>query len=120
MNGYSALEHNSLVRVVPLGRKNIILRIAGAIAERDHAISISNIGKVSMPAGCEQYIRLFDVFVSTNILQLCLCSFGEDLTLSFSSAFRNTVVQKDFSRSLTEMGIPVEITTNRPEEEVRP
>lgn len=120
MNGYSAIEHNALVRVVPLGLKNIILRIAGAIAEHDHTISISNIGKVSMPAGCERYIRLFDVFVSTNILQLCLCSFGEDLTLSFSSAFRNTDVQKDFFRFLTGMGIPVEITTNRPEEEVRP
>ena len=120
MNGYSAIEHNALVRVVPLGLKNIILRIAGAIAEGDHTIAVSNVGKVEMPSACAPYIRLFDVFVSTNTLQLCLCSYGENLTLSFSSAFRSTDVQKDFFRALAAMDIPVEVTANRPEEEVKP
>ena len=49
----------------------------------------------------------------------CVCSFGSQLTVSFTSAFRSTNVQKNFFRQLTQAGIPVEIQSNKLEDDLR-
>lgn len=121
LNSLAALEHNYFIRAVPLAIKDVVLRTADHFAEKNHTAALSNIGRVTMPAELCPYIRLFDVFVSTYGLQLCLCSFGDNLTLSFTSAFVSTEIQKNFFRALTDLGIPVEITASpleEPEEEV--
>lgn len=65
-----------------------------------------------MPPQMAPYIRLFDVLSSTPKLQLCICSFGDTLTVSFTSAFIATDIQRNFIRSLTEKGIAAEIRSN--------
>lgn len=112
MNGFSAIEHNAIVRIVPLFLKNIIMRVAGKMNEIQATASMSNIGKVKMPEGFEKYIRIFDVFISTTKVQMCMCSYGDSMTLSFSSAFRDTDIQKDFFRALADMGIDITAASN--------
>ena len=41
-----------------------------------------------------------------------VCSYGDELTFTFSSLLKDTSVQKVFFRSLAEDGIDVEIETN--------
>ena len=113
MNELAALEHNLIARAVPLAFKDVSLRIANRLSERGITAALSNVGRISMPAGMEEYIRLFDVFTSTNRLQLCLCSFGDRLVLSFSSTFAGVDVQRRFFRRLAQLGIDIEITTNQ-------
>lgn len=115
MNGFSSIERNAFARVTPLFIKNIVMRTAGKVNEVETTASISNIGQVKMPDGFEKYIRIFDVFISTIKTQMCLCSFGKYITLSFSSAFRDADIQKDFFRTLSDMGVKIEITANNPE-----
>lgn len=113
MNSFIKVEKNPFARIAPLPFKNFVLGIAGKINSRKHTVSLSNIGKVSMPEEFFPYIRLFDVFVSTEKTQICMCSFKDNMTVSFTSAFESTEVEKNFFRTLTSMGINVTVSTNR-------
>ena len=104
---------------IPLVIKDFILWSADAISESYMAGSISNIGKIDLPDAAKPFVKRFDVFVSTEKLQACICSYGSELTVSFTSAFFSTNVQKNFFRQLTQAGIPVEIQSNKLEADLR-
>jgi len=70
-----------------------------------------------MPEEIKPFIYSFDIFVSTNKLQACLCSFENQLRISFTSAFISTEIQRNFFKTLTDMGIPVVIESNITDEE---
>lgn len=113
MNALAAIEHNVFVRPVPRIIKDVVLKGANWATDRGISAALSNVGKVEMPKELCQYIRLFDVFVSTKRMQICMCSFGETLTVSFSSAFECSEVQMNFFRRLSGMGIPITIAANQ-------
>lgn len=97
--------------------KNLALRIAYIIAAKNHTSTLSNVGIVNMPDEIKPYIRSFDVFVSTDKLQACLCTYENKLRISFTSAFVSTEIQRRFFRTLTDMGISVVIESNMVDEE---
>jgi hypothetical protein len=109
---YSALENNPLIRAVPLLIKIPFLAISGLLAEGEDTAAFSNTGRISMPQAAGGYIRLFDVFISTKRPQMCLCSFEDTLAVSVSSPLADTGIQRRFFRSITEMGISVQIVSN--------
>lgn len=117
MNSLSSLEHNIFARVTPLVVKDIILKWAYDLSAAENTAALSNVGKVAMPPEFAPYIRLFDVFVSTKKVQICMCSYGDNLTISFTSPFTSTEIQKNFFRTLTSMGIEVEIAANKIDDE---
>ena len=112
INDFIKIERNAAVRIVPLPLKDIVLRQAGRINQREATSSLSNIGRTDIPPELKPYIRLFDVICSTDRTQLCLCSCGDLLTACFSSVFESTEVQKNFFRTFTELGISAEISSN--------
>ncbi len=112
MNALSRAEHNFAARAVPLVLKDCILRIANWKDQGTITASLSNIGRVQMPPEADPFIRRFDVFVSAPKLSVCVCSYGGELTVSFTSAFRSTNVPMRFFRILTGAGLPVEIQSN--------
>lgn len=112
INKYAKLENNPFVKAVPLALKTLLLKIAGWHADRQDTVALSNIGKISMPEPAREYIRFFDVFLSTKRPQLCVCSFGDTLTLSVSSPFKSTDLQRLFFRHLSAIGAEVQIATN--------
>ena len=79
MNRLAALEHNPVIRVMPLAVKDPVLRLSGWIAARGETTSLSNLGRITMPAACAPFIRAFDVFISARRLQMCMCSYGDRL-----------------------------------------
>lgn len=117
MNTYTAIEHNVLARIVPLPLKDIVLHISGSFSNREITGALSNVGVVSMPKELSCYIRLFDVFTATNRLQICMCTYQNNMVISFTSPFVSCDIEKHFFRSLTEMGISVELAANRLGEE---
>lgn len=108
----SALEHNAFMRVVPLLLKDFVLRIAHVINNRGITAALSNIGKVTICKELEPYIQVFDCFTSANRPQICMCSFGDRLEISFASPFVSTDIQKNFFRMLTAEGVEVTVTSN--------
>ncbi|WP_040198253.1 hypothetical protein [Candidatus Soleaferrea massiliensis] len=117
LNELFAIEKNPFARIAPLALKDLCLKIAHDYTNREITAAFSNIGKVDMPEALREYIRLFDVFVSTDRLQICMCSFEENLTLSFTSPFVGADVQRRFFRTLTTLGVPVEVVTSRLDQE---
>lgn len=113
-----SLEHNVFARFTPLAVKDFFMRIGYHYSMEEVTGSFSNMGSIKMPEALIPYIEMFEVFVSTDYLQICTCSFGDLLTLSFSSAFVSTEVQKNFFRRLTQLDIPVVIASNLVEETV--
>ncbi len=49
---------------------------------------------------------------STRILNLCICSYEDQLVLSFTSVNSETDIQRNFFRQITQRGIAVEIRSN--------
>ncbi len=73
MNHYSALEHNMLMRAIPLPVKDLVMRQAVRRSEATITGAFSNVGQIRMPQSLVPYIRRFDVFSSTRRLQICMC-----------------------------------------------
>lgn len=112
LNSLLKWERNIFIRVAPLAFKNLCMRIAGFMAGRASTAAISNLGKINMPEQAKAYIRLFDVFYTTKKLQICMCTYGKNMNISFTSPFLSADIQRNFFRKLTKMGIEVEITAN--------
>lgn len=107
-----SLEQNLLIRIIPLPLKDFLLRIVVKFKYRGITSSISNIGKVSMPAGLEPYICQFSVCVGGTRPQITLCSYRDRAVISFTSPFRETDIQRGFFRFLAEQGIEICISSN--------
>ncbi len=112
MERLAALEHNVFTRAVPLVLKDITLQIANRINERGITAALSNVGKITMPPEFTPYIRQFDVFTSARRPQICMCSYGDNLVVSFTSPFTDTDIQKTFFQALSKKGIDIKIATN--------
>ncbi len=117
MNALSALEHNIPMKLVPLATKDYILRFANWFSYQKATSCISNVGKINMPAEITQYIRLFDLFVSTKTIQIATCSFEDNFVISIATAYYRNDLPKRFFRHLSDMDLEIEITTNMEQEE---
>lgn len=117
MNQLSALEHNFAAKMIPLILKDTGMKVANWISERQVTAAMSNVGKITMPSEIESYIKLFDVFVATKRLQTCICSFQNNIVISFTAPFISTDIQRCFFRILTGFGIAVELAVDIPEME---
>lgn len=115
MNQYASLEHKFYTRIVPLPLKFISLKIANKVFDNGVTASLSNVSRIVMPEQISKYIHMFDVFFSTNKLQICMCSYENNMAVSFTSPYIDTDIQRNFFRTLREMGIEIEIATNHTE-----
>lgn len=112
INHLVSLEKNYVTRAIPLILKKPTLQIAHTLNSREVTTSFSNVGRVTVQKELEPYIEGFDFCVSTTKIQVCMCSFKEQLSISFTSPFITTEVQKYFFRALSSEGIEVTISSN--------
>lgn len=112
MNTLAALEHNPFVKIAPLTFKNEVLRIARHVRNGGETSVISNVGRIKMPEEFKDMIKRFSVFVSTQNLQLNICSYEDVLQMGFTSSFVSSDVQRNFFRELTALGIEVTVRSN--------
>ncbi len=109
---YSSIENNFFVRLAPLGFKNFCLKVAHDYRMQETSGTFSNIGKASLPKEIEAYVRSIDFCCATKQIQVCAASYGDKVSVSFSSPYDNNNIPKTFFRKLTEMDIHVEISSN--------
>ena len=108
MNELIELEMHPILRLAPLELKNLGIRAGARYAERDVTAIFSNMSAVKMPKEYEPYIDRFGVYTSTPKIELCMCSFGDKLSLGFTSRFDTLNIQRNFYRILKQQGIDVE------------
>ena len=100
MNGYVRIEKNPFVRAVPLEIKKIFLMAGANLGSRSITAVYSNIGIIRLPEEYKEYIERFGIFASTDSLQLCSCSYGEQLVLGFTSKIPDDSIQRNFMKML--------------------
>lgn len=115
MNRLSALEHNAFMRVVPLALKDVILRIANYLSDRGITAALSNVGKIKTVEELSPYIHMFNCFTSARRPQICMCSYGDRLVVSFATPFTSTDIQMLFYRMLTKEGVDIVVASNTKE-----
>ena len=103
------LENVFICRIVP--------RVINNLTRKTHTMTLSNIGKINMPNCYVQYIEKFSFMSCTDGIQLNICSFENNVVISFSSHFVKTEIQKNFLRELASKGIDITIDTNELEED---
>ncbi|HJB15964.1 MAG TPA: alcohol acetyltransferase [Candidatus Blautia excrementipullorum] len=106
MSGYVRLEKNPIIRAVPLEVKRYFLMVGAELGSRSITSVYSNIGVIRLPEEYENYIERFGFFASTNSLQLCSCSYGEELLLGLTSKIPDDSIQRNFLKILKREGIP--------------
>lgn len=111
MSNLIALEKNAFIRIVPLVLKDFFMGLGYRISDSAATAAFSNIGKIDVPEIYRNYIRLFDVMSSTNKMQACLCSYENNLVISFTDGFVSADIQKNFFRKLSSEGLDIEITS---------
>jgi NRPS condensation-like uncharacterized protein len=109
---FMSLERNPITRIIPLPIKDFALKIANYINDMRITTSISNIGQIKMPSEFSEYINKFTICVSARRPQITLCSYKDNLVISFTSPFEETDIQRIFFQYLTNNGIDVQITSN--------
>ena len=102
MSGYVRIEKNLFVRVVPLEIKKYFLMIGANMGSRSITAVYSNIGIIRLPEEYREYIQHFGIFASTNSLQMCSCSYGDEMVLGFTSKIPDDSIQRNFQRMLSE------------------
>lgn len=112
MKSFAKLEHNAFIRIVPLPIKDFVISAERRKMDKVGTSVVSNLGAIDMPEAVRKYINSFSVISSTLSTQLCMCSYGDNLELGFTSSFIETERQKNFFRTLSELGLNVEIFCN--------
>lgn len=109
MNGLMRMERHPLMRLLPLPVKLWGMQAGAALACKDGTAVFSNIGRIKMPVECSDFIDWFDFYTTTPKMEICMCSYENRLTISFTSAFSESRIERNFFRMLTARDIPVEI-----------
>lgn len=109
MNKNAWLEKMLIVRLIPNMLKTPVIKFVYFITRKYQTMTLSNLGTVNLPSNIKDKIKLFDVMCSTDSMQLCMCSYEDKMTFTFTSHFINSEIQKNYFRTLTEYS---EITIN--------
>lgn len=109
---FMVIEKNPVARIIPLVLKDIALKIADYLNDMKVTSSISNIGQIKMDEKFNPYIEKFIVSVSARRPQITLCSYNDNLVISFMSPFEDTDIQSRFFQLLSNEGIQVSIASN--------
>jgi hypothetical protein len=112
LNQLLSFEHALYIKMVPLVIKAPVLKNAAWKADGKDSAAFSNIGKITMPPAMVPYIRLFEIFSGTKRPHICLCSFEDNLVISFSSPFISSDIPRAFFRALSALGLDIEIVSN--------
>lgn len=118
MSRLMEVERNFAIRAVPLVIKDFALYFANRYNAMGSTGTLSNLGRIAMPDAVKPYISGFDVYCSTNKIQVCICSYGDVLSIGFTSPHVSTEIQKTFFRKLSATGIKVTVLSNLIDEEI--
>jgi len=97
------MERHPIVRVCPLILKDLIMNILQRVSMKRRTITLSNVGKVKMQPELAKFIEMFDVFNSSSTRQVCMCTFGDNMVISFSGLMAEHSVERAFFRRMAQV-----------------
>lgn len=110
-------ERIMAVKVMPLFVKNLVMKaVFNAVGERKSCMSLSNLGAVRLPETMAQYVERLDFILGVQATAPYNCgvlSYGDDLCINIIRNIRESALEYHFFRVLQEMGLPVQVQSNR-------
>ncbi len=109
-------EYNPLLRIIPLGLKNMAMYIAfKKYGETLVSSTFSNLGRVDLPPEMAKYTERVEFMLGrfmSGMPSAAAASWNGNLYINWTSGFREKNVERGFFTSLVKMGIPVKIESN--------
>lgn len=108
-------EKKWYIRILPLCVKWLGANLIFRRNDRAHTMTLSNIGPISIEPEYRQYIEKFHFLIGVSNRQRVkcgVCSYGDEVVVSFTSVLADTRLQDYFFDCLRERGIPVETEGN--------
>lgn len=108
-------QKNLILRAVPLLLKKPVMRLVYLSGVKGTTTTMTNVGMLAVREEYRPYIQRFQVILSPSAgqnMKATVCSYGDELVVTFGSLLKDTSVQKEFFRSLSEEGLDVTVETN--------
>ena len=112
LNDQVSLEKHVYTRMAPLFIKDIAMHISSYIASRRQTIYFSNLGRITLPQAAAGYVELFDVFISSAGKQVCMCSYGDRMVITFAGVILPKDVECAFFRRLSQYDPEMIVSAN--------
>lgn len=113
-------EKNPLLRLVPLPLKNAVMKaVFDSVGERKSCLSMSNLGRITLPAEMEGYVERFDFILGVQAAAPYNCgllSYGDTIYVNFIRDIQEPELERHFFRVLQQLGLPVLVESNGREE----
>ena len=106
------MERHPVVRICPLFLKDFIMKTLQIVSMKRRTVTLSNVGRIAMAEPFASFIDRFDVFNSSSSRQICMCTFGDRMTLTFSTVFSEHEVERAFFRRLAKVDPDIVVAAN--------
>ncbi len=107
-----ALEKNPLARLIPLPFKNLTLKFFNYIRGTKVTSSLSNVGRIKVRDEFKDQVIGFSTAVSSRRPQIIVTSFEDRLTISFTSPYYDTELQRIFFQFFSYHQMDVVVSSN--------
>ena len=79
---------------------------------KKQTLGLSNVGIFKLPKSCFPYIDNVLVMNSTDAIEICIISYEDTISISCSSHFTNSELEKNLFRMLRKFNLDITIYTN--------
>lgn len=117
MDGFEKLEQMPGIKPVPLVIKNAVVNLFNTLEVKKVTLTISNMGRIPLQKELQPYVKGFTAFCSSPTAFTTVSSYGDDLVLGTTWAFRSTDVLKNFYRRLSAEGLDITLYATEVDEE---
>ncbi len=103
------------IKLVPLAIKNAVMRYYFKKNARLHTITLSNLGRITLPPMLSGRVERFEVIIGasdTHVKKVALCSYENNLALTFSSTVDSNSLEQFMLSHLAKEGVEVVISSN--------
>ena len=112
---YNVGYEKKLVRYVPIFIKELGTKAIYKRSEKSYTMTLSNLGKVELLPEYQKEVESFHAIMGvgkSQTLKCAICSYKNDMVITFASVFEETYLQRTFFRTLRQMGVRVRISSN--------
>ncbi len=110
-------ERSPILKIMPLFIKNFAMKaVYNAVGETKSCITLSNIGRISIPTGMDSYVNRMDFLIGkqSNTPYTCgVLSYGDKLYINFTRTVCESSLELEFFKILRDFGIAVTVESNQ-------
>jgi hypothetical protein len=109
-------ERLIILKLTPLFIKNIAMKaVYNAYGESKACITLSNIGRIAVPDGFDEYVKRMDFIIGkqSNTPYTCgMLSYGGKLYINFTRTVKESELELEFFKILRDFGIKITVESN--------